>query len=203
MSHRHVKLPEVIGFVKTKPGSASRGRRTATLPYILQLCTKWLRLFCLLFYQLFAQTHASSPCSPVSVCDQRCCLCVSDVFPTLCWVCTLFNCFFDRGPPISYLSSDARHTPADVWQIYALNSNGAEKLFPPTQTWRRWYSGRCLSTRCDYGYMHIAESKRQMAALRASLILFWSGSRRSSRDDGNVFLAFSFTAKSCIFCGTL
>ena len=26
--------------------------------------------------------------------------------------------------------------PADVWQIYALNSNGAEHLFPPTLTWK-------------------------------------------------------------------
>ena len=37
-------------------------------------------------------------------------ICVS--FPLFAEYATLLNCFFDPGPPISYLLSDARHTRA-------------------------------------------------------------------------------------------
>ena len=36
-THRHVKLLEVISFIKAKRGGVGSGRRTAKSPYILQL----------------------------------------------------------------------------------------------------------------------------------------------------------------------
>ena len=54
-----MKLPEVIGFVKTKHGGASSGRRAVRSSYILQLVLG-VQSDCLWLYPLFAQTNASS-----------------------------------------------------------------------------------------------------------------------------------------------